>query len=109
MAAAVSAGELGELSPSPRPYVSNAIPRVLLQTPLQKRRERWRQTVRQRLPVRLRPNHVGERGRDVLAIEGTPARQHPVEHNAERRRPSCVSVACQTCPIPPSPMRAVTS
>ena len=52
----------------------------------------------QRLPVRLEADHRAEHVRHVLAIERAPARQHLVEHAAER--PDVAALVRLACPSP---------
>ena len=57
---------------------------VPVETPHQQCADSGRQRRRQCRPVRRALQHTGERVGEVLALEGTPARQHFVEHAAER-------------------------
>ena len=47
--------------------------------------------------------------RDQLEAPPTPRTGEHIHAEAAEHQPRCVSVACQTWPIPPSPRRAVTS
>ncbi len=69
------------------PHVADVVEplaRVLLQAAVQAQPDRVRRTGRQRVPVGLRLDHVGEHFGHVVALEGRLAGDHLVEHAAER-------------------------
>ena len=67
-----------------RSDVGDPVAAILDEAALQQRADRLRHVGRQCLPVRLEADHRAEHLRHVLAIEGAPARQHLVQHAAER-------------------------
>ena len=67
-----------------RSDVGDPLAAILDEAPLQQRADWLRHVGRERLPVRFEADHRAEHLRHVLAIEGAPARQHLVEHAAER-------------------------
>ena len=74
----MSQGKLGDRD------IADSLPPVLRETVLDQQTNRRRQVARERRPVRFAAQHRRDHIADVLAVEGAPAREHLVEHAAER-------------------------
>ena len=77
------AGRLMAQHEQRRRDIANPLPRIFLEASPQQRPNRKGRLRRQGVPIRLGPEHRGERVADVLAVEGTFARQHLEQHGTE--------------------------